>query len=324
MKKRPLFFCIFALCVIILVVSLIIIAANNTSSDNDDMNALHLPGNMSEDSTPTEELKMDSTNVEYYDGGTLPFLIEGLPEGHEVDLAGQLSFTNEGCHIRIPRYDHFDLLFERRHTTNGEFVTELSYHHLQARLVLGRDGYVSPFISMGDSLAGRLLALAPTTAARDLQDDTGCGYLMYQTTEGARLFIFLLTKQASDMMPLQYGGYPILMRKALTYADFSTIGIGSTASEILSIDPVMQDYIRQFNSTCDYEKSLPLLPMGDNIAQLEFVSAHLLTDGILKFDYDLIGGEYTVSKVEFSPDFIIDGRFADLGGSYKILAEDYN
>ena len=64
------------------------------------------------------------------------------------------------------------------------------------------------------------------------------------------------------------------MWKTLVHADFSAIKIRSTTSEILAIDPVMQDYIKQFNSTYDF-----YLSTGSDLAQLEFISVHLQRTG---------------------------------------------
>jgi len=303
--------------IIVLIVCMVIVTACDTLSDGNDKNAMSTLENTSEGLNSTEELILNDTYIEYYDGGILPFLVEGfiMPEGENANRFDQAKFTDTGDPIRIPVYNHFDLLFEGRYTTGGEFVTELSYNHLQCRLVLGRDGYVSPIYSMGDSMAGRLLTLAPTTALRNLQDDTGCGYLIYQTTEGARLFVFLLAEHDGAT---RYGGYPILMRKTLVHANFSAIKIGSTTSEILAIDPVMQDYIKQFNATYDF-----YLTTGGDVTQLEFISVHLLTDGVLKFTYSVSNGDFTISGIEFSSDFILDDTFANLDGCYKILMEDY-
>lgn len=52
-----------------------------------------------------------------------------------------------------------------------------------------------------------------------------------------------------------------------------------------------------------------------------FSSLHLLSDGILKIDYDRKGEDYIVCDITYGEDFVLEGKYGET--CYKIFIEDY-
>ena len=106
------------------------------------------------------------------------------------------------------------------------------------------------------------------------------------------------------------------MQKQLDYKDFIDIKVGDKASLVESIDPIISQYVRFFDTSSDeFLKGYTIRGAGPT-------SIHLLTDGILKIEYERISlGDYKITNIEYKEDFILSGFYGDT--CYKIAECDY-
>lgn len=135
-------------------------------------------------------------------------------------------------------------------------------------------------------------------------------YLVYQTDNNTRLFLFY-----SKEFCLFLDGYPIIMKETLSYKDFSGIQIGDSIEKVSSIDSIIPLYYETFElaSEAGYES---IKKQG-----IYFTSMHLLSDGILKIEYDRKDGDYVIINITYSEDFVLEGEYRE--SCYKIYEMDY-
>lgn len=120
----------------------------------------------------------------------------------------------------------------------------------------------------------------------------------------------------------------VYVENILDYADFSSIKIGSTIQDVEQIDSAVAMYM-----LCDkYNEMEDAFSSNDLMLKYKkdkAYSLHLLTDGLLTIHYDKKNGEYIVSDIVFSEDFIYESPYIEecFGNSYpkqfKILPQDY-
>jgi len=193
--------------------------------------------------------------------------------------------------MAIPCYKQDDLLFE-----NECFA-------------LGRDAGSYTESGFKTNLFERLVKMFPDPLVRETGDNI---YVVYDTDGGARLFVFFSREKNNALFT---DGYPVVMKAKLSYENFSKLRVGGSLKDVESIDPVMSLYSNKFDRYTD-----KVLERNEK-AGMKLTSVHLLSDGILKIEYDRAGGGYVITNIAYSPDFILDG----LNGKtcYKILDEDY-
>jgi hypothetical protein len=111
-------------------------------------------------------------------------------------------------------------------------------------------------------------------------------------------------------------GFPVIMQKKLAYQDFADIQTGDNINKVGSIDPVIPQYVEFFDSSSDAAlKGYIGIGAGPT-------SIHLLTDGILKIEYERTGDDdYVITNIVYSEDFVLDGLFGET--CYRISELDY-
>ena len=106
--------------------------------------------------------------------------------------------------------------------------------------------------------------------------------------------------------------------KAQSFADFSSIKIGSSIEDVIAIEPATQAYINR-NETYD---SLSY----DSVLADTFKQHIILKDGLLKLTYSRNGDTATVKQIDFFDDFresVDYGMGFPFVYDYSILSEDY-
>lgn len=106
--------------------------------------------------------------------------------------------------------------------------------------------------------------------------------------------------------------------KALYFADYNAIKVGSSIDDVITIEPATQAYINR-NSTYDN------LSNGGETSG-NFVQHIILKDGLLKLTYSRNGDTYKVSQIDFFDNFkesIDYGMGYPCVYDYSILPEDY-
>ena|GEM_PF-6586906 len=140
-------------------------------------------------------------------------------------------------------------------------------------------------------------------------------YAVYETDAGSRVYLFFPKSEGYSHMT----GRAVVMCAALEYKDFAGIKEGQTMDDLVAVDRSARLYARGF----DRSESSALL--GPNAEGWNIVTLHLLRDGVLRYQYELVESgaarQYLIRKIEFAPDFILE----ELDGkvSYKILPQDY-
>ena len=154
-----------------------------------------------------------------------------------------------------------------------------------------------------------MVTLFPDPVVRDIGDYV---YIYYDTENDTRLYVFY-SKGKNNCWYTD--GFPVIMKKPLSYADFVKLNPGDTLDLVEAIDPIVPLYMPVFNLYTDEA----LKGMEDRSGC--FQTIHLLTDGILRINYDKIDGEYVITGIIYREDFILDG----LNGQtcYRIYEEDY-
>lgn len=154
---------------------------------------------------------------------------------------------------------------------------------------------------------GRVVKMYPDPLVRETDDNY---YLVYQTDQDTRLFLFY---SKESLMFLT--GYPIIMKETLSYKDFSGINIGDSIIKVSSIDSIMPLYYEHFElrqeANYEYRKNQGIY----------FTSMHLLSDGILRIDYDRVDGDYVIIDITYNKDFVLEGVYRE--SCYKIYEMDY-
>ncbi len=153
------------------------------------------------------------------------------------------------------------------------------------------------------------LECVPTEAIR-MMDDGGYCYLMYETEQGQRIYVF------SNSSCFRTAGVPVLMENKLSYADFSGVKKGMEISELIAIDPAMAVYSEYF-----YRKivayDMPILYPE----YVPYTTVSVLTDGALKLTFELVKGKLLVETITFNKDFLLEGCYETI--CYRIAEADY-
>jgi len=172
---------------------------------------------------------------------------------------------------------------------------------------LGRDADWDYTHSSQFDLFERMVKMYPDPLVREIGDFY---YLVYHTDENTRLFLFY-SKEVSMFLT----GYPIIMKETLSHRKFSGIKVGDSIEEVDNIDPIIPLYKETFDKVTEkaYES---FKERGKH-----FTSMHLLSDGILRIDYDRVDGDYVVVDVTYNQNFVLEGEYRDT--CYKILKTDY-
>lgn len=177
---------------------------------------------------------------------------------------------------------------------------------------LGDDvGYGSKFSSgtLNRSLE-RHVREFPEPGVRNMGDYI---YLMYDTDKGSRLYLYYPKLEGQ---PHFRNGYAVLMKKMLSYRSFQGLSVGDSIQQVSQIDSVIPVYIKDFDAATDaalenYQKE-----------GIYLTSVHLLSDGILKIEYERTKEkDYVIHSLVFRDDFTLDGF--DGKTCYRILKEDY-
>ncbi len=193
----------------------------------------------------------------------------------------------------IPRYREDDILYS----------SDKGYH-------LGTDAGVTKGFGLRTNILQRIVNLFPAPRVRELGDYI---YLVYETDRGTRLFLFFSKQKTSGMLT---DGYPIVMDRSLGYEQFEHIKPGDSLEDVKKIDPVVALYQRVFDRY--FEVALNNSKSGGP----SLTSLHLLTDGMLKIDYDRDDSNaYVVTEMTYRKDFVLDGVNGKT--NYSIYPEDY-
>ena len=183
-------------------------------------------------------------------------------------------------------------------------------------LIYGRDiGYSTVNFSNSSSHAlDYILTTMPTEAIRTV-DGGKFIYLMYDTDQGQRLYLFFEDINDS-LVNSNISGFVVLMQERLSYSDFQELKIGDEMSELAKIDPVMKIYSEYLYGSFT-EESLKLWEeQGVSPSTIS-----ILTDGALKITYKSVDGKLLVDKFDFSEDFRLDGYMGKT--NYRIAETDY-
>lgn len=213
-------------------------------------------------------------------------------EINDIKIAdGKLSLNDA-----IPMYTEKELLF----ATEGVFD-------------LGRDAGVYANLNYRPNSTGAILTAYPTKAIREQDNNTT--YFIYDTDTGYRLYLFF--KADGEALYLQ--GYPIILRKLLSYDDFKKIKVGDSISAVERIDAVASLYKKQITEVwnLNYEGAKSNAEHG-----MPCVSVHYLKDGLLVFKYDMLeNSELVISHIDYKADFIL-ADVLDENVCYKINEVD--
>ncbi len=151
----------------------------------------------------------------------------------------------------------------------------------------------------------------PSEAVRKLDD--GMIYVVYDTESDGRIFVFFSEEKSRYAF---VDGYPILMKKKLSYHDFEHLAPGDGIDQVQEIDPVVLRYRERFDTFNDAGLA-NFIAMGRPPT-----SMHLLTDGILKIEYQRDSAlGYAVTTILYSEDFVVDGLYGET--CYRIAVADY-
>ncbi len=151
----------------------------------------------------------------------------------------------------------------------------------------------------------------PSEAVRKLE--SGMIYVMYDTESDGRLFVFYSEEKSRFTF---VDGYPILMKEKLLYHDFEHLAPGDGIEKVQEIDPVALTHREHFDTFND--KAMASYTAGGKPPS----SVHLLTDGILKVEYQRdpeLG--YAITNIIYSEGFALDGFNGET--CYRIVDADY-
>ena len=154
---------------------------------------------------------------------------------------------------------------------------------------------------------------------------TGVGYVMYDTDQDQRIYVFFST---DDGKPV--GGSPVIgaiaiMQDKLEYNDFSGVKKGDEIRSLASIDPAMNAYadyfygpmIEIFNRGSGTESNVEA--RRESGYPLQTIS--ILSDGALKLTYDYVNDKFVVDTIEFSENFTLECYGGEI--CYRIAPVDY-
>lgn len=192
------------------------------------------------------------------------------------------ELNNHASHEKydIPVYSEKELLFE----TNGLFF-------------LGRDAGFYYGTNARLNEAGAILATYPTSAIR--LNDNGSYYTIYETDSGYRLYLFF-DKNNSFTTPV---GFPVIIKRVLSFSDFSNLDIGDPIEVVEIIDPVATLHKKVITDVWELE-----VKGATYFAEQGYpcTSIHYLKDGLLRIEYDMLdNGALVVSKIELNEDYVL-------------------
>lgn len=233
-----------------------------------------------------------------------------LPGGNGERIEEYLQNALPEQNDLVPQVYGENVLLNVGHTGNGEIVLfEMDYSRTNA----------NAHIHALDDILNRYPTKNIRSVAIDGAEQT---YLVYMTGEGTWLYLFFKDNTLA--------GYPILMKKALSYSDFSELSVGDPIEAVERIDPIENLYHKQYDLRADSG-------LRGDMNDITLTTNHILTDGFLQIQYDRDKTRrYTVRSIEFHGDFTATNIptsypayiTADQLGSgfthlYKILPKDY-
>ena len=163
------------------------------------------------------------------------------------------------------------------------------------------------------------------------QRDADTFYFVYDTDDGIRLFLFFSEKNGNgeyDGIQISVG-FPLLISKMLSHADFAGIQTGGSAEKIRAIDPVMSVYEDMFFNVYKWNSIASESKRKENDLA---ATIHYLRDGLLKIEYDivdnnrlvvtdLIDNRLVVTDLIFEPNYNLTNLFGKTY-HYRILPQD--
>lgn len=230
-----------------------------------------------------------------------------------------LSISNKQPEPEIGNYnDEFvaQYISENKAEINGENGKESVPCFNEDALIFENDGCFQLGTDPGNvstsfrtDFLERMVKIYPDPLVREYGDFL---YLVYDSDKHTRLFLFYSKERTNGMI---LSGYPIIMKQKLSYNDFSEIHIGNSIEEVEIVDSIIALYLTKFIKLPDdyYKRNL------EN--GIYFSSLHLLTDGILKIEYDRNGEDYIIINITYRKDFILEGGFGKI--NYEIYETDY-
>ncbi len=256
---------------------------------------------------PTPEVLSLLPRKSYGDSGAInPEAKQYISDHHEASKSQPLD---------VPVYNYNDIFLG-----NGTDDDSLKYGFL----IFGLD-YTNGAIERRNTTLKlqRLLTRMPYGAIRCM-GTTGVGYVMYDTDQDQRIYVFFST---DDGKPV--GGSPVIgaiaiMQDKLEYNDFSGVKKGDEIRSLASIDPAMNaytDYLygpmtRRFSES---DLELYVIANRENGYPLQTVS--ILSDGALKIGLDYVNDKFVVDTIEFSENFTLECYGGEI--CYRIAPVDY-
>ena len=170
----------------------------------------------------------------------------------------------------------------------------------------------------------RLLTRMPYGAIRCM-GTTGVGYVMYDTDQGQRIYVFFSTDDGKPVSGSPVIGAIAIMQDKLEYNDFSGVKKGDEIRSLASIDPAMNAYadyfygpmIEIFNRGSGTESNVEA--RRESGYPLQTIS--ILSDGALKITYDYVNDKFVVDTIEFSENFTLECYGGEI--CYRIAPVDY-
>ncbi len=198
----------------------------------------------------------------------------------------------ESGDVEIPVYLEDELLF------NNDGIFELGIDN------------TSNISGIGYTLSSRIISKFPTSAIRKRSDNSV--YMMYDTETGYRLYL----QYISDDDYFFNLGYPVVLKKMLSYKDFSKLKKDDPIEKVEAIDPVTTLYKRAI------EESNPQYTARIGVSSLPNVSFHYLKDGLLKIQYKLLeDGSFSIFRITFTEGHALKDVQGNLI-NYEINKED--
>ena len=224
--------------------------------------------------------------------------------------------VNKSQPLDVPVYNYNDIFL-------GNDIDDDSLKY--GFLIFGLD-YTNGVIERGNfaTRLNYLFTRMPYGAIRCM-GTTGVGYVMYDTDQDQRIYVFFST---DDGKPV--GGSPVIgaiaiMQDKLEYNDFSGVKKGDEIRSLASIDPAMNAYadyfygpmIEIFNRGSGTESNVEA--RRESGYPLQTIS--ILSDGALKITYDYVNDKFVVDTIEFSENFTLECYGGEI--CYRIAPVDY-
>ena len=200
-----------------------------------------------------------------------------------ADIVNELKKNDKSnsAEFDIPKYYEDDLLFD----TNGLFW-------------LGRDAGYYACLDVQMNEAGAFLATYPTEAVRI--KDNGTVYTIHDTDSGYRLYVFF-DKSNGYSIPV---GMPIVMKRLLSYTEFSGLKEGDPIELVEEIDSVATLHKRVIK---DVWKLNPLGAANYAKDGVPCTSIHYLKNGLLVIEYKMLeNGDLVISNIKYNDDHTLN------------------